>query len=180
MNSFSKNKALGVLSTLLCLSVIWSAISFIINNKLEQGIDRQKLKTEALLSEKLLLEKAAEKNKQQFERLSLSHKSSLQTLEAHELKLADALLTNKYLKRMLKNAESKNESQSRIQQKLEYQMRAEKSLYANLLKENQKLRDSILHLTVQSVIDTNEMGKLRDTSNEHGIDFVRSIDEKIE
>src|SRR5688500_16874200 len=70
MTRLTNPKTLAAIATVLCVaSIFWLATIKSVNTSLESSLEREKLQSEALLSEKLLLEKDLERLRSQLSAL---------------------------------------------------------------------------------------------------------------
>jgi len=120
--------ALGVAVVLLLGAIAWGGWNVRENRGLEKSLDQEKLRVEALLSEKLLVEK---------------------DLAANEEKIGELFRKNEMLARQLEEAGNANKLKDGSIQQLQSQVGSNKKKYADLLASNTQLENRLTLLGQQ-------------------------------
>ena len=155
MNTYLKNpKAIAVMATVACIaSFVWLMSIKSVNSSLESGLEREKLKSEALLSEKLLLEKDLEKVKNQLASLRGINSDLDALVKATEDKLYARDLEFRKLKRQdVTVADLKKERQEllRLQTQLRNELLSAQTSLADMMSQNEHLSQTVAQLQEQN------------------------------
>lgn len=163
MNQMKNAKAIAVVSTaLMVASIIWLMNTKQVNRSLETGLSNEKLKTEELLSEKLLLEKDIQKMKDEL--LSLNHHneeldallkskiSQLQNQENEYKRMKKENLTLAHVKKQRKELLA-------MQSQLQNELASLKNSYAELENKNSELNTTIASLSARNRILTDDLNR---------------------
>jgi hypothetical protein len=163
MEKFRNSKAIALVTTALFVtSLFWLMNTKRINSSLEAGLYDQKLKSEQLLSEKLLLEREVQKIKDQFAALR-GQNHDLDNL----LKNASAQLANReseYSRMKRENAslaQIKKQRQELIafQSQLENEIQRLETAHAELVARNMELDRTVMSLEEKNRILMDDLNK---------------------
>lgn len=163
METIKSPKTIAALTTALCIaSLLWLMNVRHVNSSLETGLQEQKLKSESLLSEKLMLEKDIQKVKDQLFSLkgqnmeldnlvkTTSSKLQNQESEYNRMKRANASLAQ--IKRQ-------REELAVIRNQLENEIQTLRASYAALQERNNELAGTVASLQERNNILVNDLNK---------------------
>lgn len=149
-NLLNNPKAVALTSTaLLFASVVWLLNVKKVNSSLEVGLNNEKLRTESLLSEKLILEKDMAKLKDRLASLSGKNSDLEKVVKQTSMKLeAKETEYNKIRKENLSLQQIRKQHQEllTLQKDLEAQIENLSSSFARLQKENGDLNNTVASL----------------------------------
>lgn len=149
-NLLNNPKAVALTSTaLLFASVVWLLNVKKVNSSLEVGLNNEKLRTESLLSEKLILEKDMAKLKDRLASLSGKNSDLEKVVKQTSMKLeAKETEYNKIRKENLSLQQIRKQHQEllTLQKDLEAQIENLSSSFARLQKENGDLNNAVASL----------------------------------
>ncbi|MEX1241830.1 MAG: hypothetical protein WEB30_19060 [Cyclobacteriaceae bacterium] len=158
----SPRKIAAVTTALFVASLFWLMNTKHINSSLEAGLQDQKLKSEALLSEKLLLEKDIQKMKDQLfalkgQNLDLDNllKNASSKLENQESEYNRMKKENTSLAQIKKQ----REELSALRNQLENELQNLKSEYADLEARNEELSSVVASLQDRNRILTDDLNR---------------------
>ena len=163
MENLKSSKTIAAVTTALFLaSVLWLMNTKRVNNSLEAGLQEQKLTSEALLSEKLLLEKDMAKMKGQLVALKGRNidldnlvKNTASRLQAQESEY------NRMKKQNSSFAEIKRQRQELLvlRSQLENELQTLKASYADLELRNEELNSVVVSLQERNRILTDDLNR---------------------
>jgi predicted nucleic acid-binding Zn-ribbon protein len=184
MSTSNSPKVVAAVTTALLLaSLFWLFSTKRINSSLETGLQDQKLKSEALLSEKLLLEKDIQKFKEQLQFIGSENSNLKSTISATERKLkAQQDEFNRLQKQNATLAQvrkQRNELQQ-LQKDLQEQLAALQEGYKKLQQENMSLQNTVASLQDKNNLLYNELAQAQFRSMDHAqVIAVRGKSEKL-
>ena len=163
MTSLNNPRAIAAIATALCIgSFLWLMSTRSINSSLQSGLEQQRVKSEALLSEKLLLEKDLQKVKTQLASLRGINNDLDELVRATESKLAARDQEFRKLKRQETTiSELKRQRQEllKLQSELENELLSARTSLAEMVNQNEALSQTIGQLQEQNRVLSNDLNK---------------------
>jgi myosin heavy subunit len=171
MNIVKNPKAVATIATVLCVaSLFWLVTTQRVNHSLETDLEHEKLRSEALLSEKLLLEKDIEKMKTQLSGLKGLNGDLDILVRNTEAKFAEQEAEMKKLRSAnasLALVRKQREQLLSIQQELERELQAMRGSLSELERENQTLSSTIAQLQDQNQLLMADLNRAMIASIDH-------------
>jgi len=156
-------KAIAIATTvLLGISLFWLINTRTLNHTLESGLQKERIKSEALLSEKLKAEKDLKKIKEQLTGLKGENQQLNDLVERTSAKLAsqEALLSRtKKDNASMAQLRKQRDELSQIQRQLQQELAAIQNSYANLETENRKLNATVALLQEKNNLLRNDLDR---------------------
>lgn len=163
MATIQNPKAIAVLTTaLLIVSLFWLMSTQKVNNSLETSLGEEKLKAEAFLSEKLLLEKDLEKLKTQLSGLKGINEQLDNVVKATEAKfIRQESEVNRLRKQngSIVQLKKQREELLLLQSELENQLVALRASYRELESQNGRLNSTIAQLQEQNELLSQDLNR---------------------
>lgn len=161
MNALKNPKAIALVTTALCTaSIVWLMSTHQVNRNLESSLEKEKLRSESILSQKLLLEKEMEKMRGQLSGLKGSNSELDKVVRTAEARLSSQeaeLKKLKYQNASLGQMRKQREALLEIQKDLENQLTSLQASYYNLENNNMELRNTIAQLQKQNSILSDDL-----------------------
>jgi predicted nucleic acid-binding Zn-ribbon protein len=182
MEMLKSSKAIAAATTvLLVASLFWLMNTKSVNSSLEAGLQKEKLKSESLLSEKLLLERDLQKVRDQL--LSLRGKNFELDNRVRNTSARLEALEPAYNRIMKENAslvQIKKQRQDLItlQSQLENELQSLKNSCAALEAKNSALNTTVASLEERNKMLTNDLNKALFVSVDHA--QIQAVKEKTE
>lgn len=154
MNTLKNPKAIALVTTALCMaSIVWLMSTQSVNRNLESNLEQEKLRSESMLSQKLLLDKDIEKLRGQLASLKGSNSELDKFVRNAEARLSSQeaeLKKMKYQNASLVQIKKQREDLLGIQKELEHQLTSLQSSYHDLENRNMELSNTIAQLQTQN------------------------------
>jgi DNA repair exonuclease SbcCD ATPase subunit len=184
MEILRNSKAIaGVTTTLLVASLFWLINTKSVNNSLETGLQKEKLNSETLLSEKLLLEKDIQKVKDQLSMLRDQNKEYEDLVKSTSVKLrSQETEFNRMKKENLSLGQIKKQRHelSALKSQLESELQSLRNSYAELESKNIALNATVASLSERNKMLTNDLNKaMFATIDQSQIQAVKGKAEKL-
>jgi uncharacterized protein YlxW (UPF0749 family) len=184
MEKFKNSKAVALVTTaLMVVSLFWLMNTKRVNGSLEAGLEKEKLKSETLLSEKLALEKEMEKFKEKLfelkeQNLDLDnlYKSTSAKLERQQAEY------NRMKRENMSLAQVKKQRQELIamQSQLENELQSLRNSYAELEARNKELNTTVASLQERNKILTDDLNRAMFASvDQSQIQAVKGKNERL-
>ncbi|MBT1696431.1 hypothetical protein KK083_06065 [Fulvivirgaceae bacterium PWU4] len=163
MSTWSSSKTQAVVTTaLLVASLFWLLNTKRVNRSLEGGLNNERLRSEALLSEKLLLEKDLDKFKNQLFALKDKNDALNNVVQATEARLKARESEYDRMKRQnlsLQQVKKQREELIALQKDLERQLEDMKLSYTTLQAQHQELNNTVALLQERNRLLNDELNK---------------------
>jgi predicted nucleic acid-binding Zn-ribbon protein len=163
MEKFNSSKAIAVVTTALFVgSLFWLMNAKRVNNSLEAGLQEQKLKSEAMLSEKLLLEKDLQKFKDQLFKLKDENKGLDALVKKTSARLSSQEAEYNRMKRenvSLGQIKKQRQELQAIKNQLEMELTAMRTSYAELEAKNRELNGAVVSLQERNRILSEDLNR---------------------
>jgi DNA repair exonuclease SbcCD ATPase subunit len=163
MENLKSSKVIAVMTTaLLVASLVWLMNTNRVNNSLEAGLQEQKLKSEGLLSEKLLLEKDIEKFKGQLFKLKDENTDLDGIVKSITAKLKNQ--ESDYLRMKRANAslgqiKKQRQELQALKNELENELTTIRASYAALEAKNKELNNSVASLQERNKMLSDDLNR---------------------
>jgi hypothetical protein len=184
MENLKSSKVIAVMTTaLLVASLVWLMNTNRVNNSLETGLQEQKLKSEGLLSEKLLLEKDIEKFKGQLFKLKDENADLDGIVKSITAKLKNQ--ESEYIRMKRDNASLGQIKKQRqelqvLKNELENELTSIKASYAALEAKNRELNTSVAALQERNKMLSDDLNRATLAAvDQSQIQAVRGKSEKL-
>jgi DNA repair exonuclease SbcCD ATPase subunit len=184
MEKLKSSKAIAVVTTALFVaSLVWLMNTKSVNSSLEAGLQEQKLKSEALLSEKLLLEKDIQKFKDQLSKLKDENveldnlfKNTSAKLQTQESEYNRMKRENTSLAQIKRQRQELQE----LKNQLENELTLLKTSYASLEAKNSELNNTVVALQERNKVLTDDLNRAMFAAvDQSQIQAVRGNSEKL-
>lgn len=163
MTTLNNPRTIAIATTVLCVaSLFWLLSTQRVNNSLQSTLEKEKLRSEALLSEKLLLEKDIEKAKDQLSSLRGINHELDQLAKKTEAKFAVREQEMQKLKKQnasLADLKKQRQELLNIQRELERELAGMQRAFAELQGQNQVLSQTVAHLQEQNRMLTSDLNR---------------------
>jgi hypothetical protein len=163
MQFLSNSKAIAVITTALFVgSLFWLLNTKRVNGTLEEGIQKEKLKSEALLSEKLSLEKEIEKFKNHLFSLKDKNQDLNNLLQTTSAKLDRQEAEYKKMKKeniSLNEVKRQRQELIALKSSLENELQSLKHSYQEMEAKNQSLNITIAELQERNKLLTDDLNR---------------------
>lgn len=164
-------KAIALATTVLCMaSLVWLMSTLRVNNTLETNLQNAKLKGEALLSEKLLLEKDIEKMRGQLSSLKGINTDLDNLVSQTEARMSSQESELRKLKKQnssLTQVRKQREELLQLKTDLEGQLLALRASYADMENTNMVLSNTIAQLQEQNRLLTRDLNNAMFATMDH-------------
>jgi hypothetical protein len=163
--------------------MFWLAATKSVNSSLESNLEHEKLRSEALLSEKLLLEKDLEKMRNQL--ISLKGVNSdldvrVNDLEMRYLERESELIKLRKQNASLADIKRQRDLVQKLQEELETELLSARNLIADLESQNQSYENVIARLQEQNSALVRDLNRAMFASIDHPqVQAVRGKKEKL-
>lgn len=184
MSTLRNPKAIALVATVLCtVSLVWLMSTQSVNRALETSLEHAKLKSESLLSEKLLLEKDMEKMKGQLSSLKGVNRELDALVKNTEARMASQEAEMRKMKKQnasLGQLKKQREELLRLQRDLENQLAALGASYADLESRNIALSNTIAQLQEQNTLLSNDLNRAMFAAVDHSqVEAVKGKKERL-
>jgi len=171
MTILKNPKAIAMVTTAFCMaSLIWLMSTQSVNSALETNLEHEKLRSEALLSEKLLLEKDMEKIRGQLASLKGINLELDDVVKKTEARMASRESEFQRIKKQnssLVQVKKQREELLRLQTDLENQLATLRASYADLENRNMSLSSTIALLQEQNTLLANDLNRAMFAAVDH-------------
>ena len=184
MTTLTNPKTFAVIATVLCVaSIFWLAATKSVNSTLESDLEHEKLRSEALLSEKLLLEKDLERMKSQLSALKGVNSDldiRVKDLETRYLEREHELIKLGKQNASLANIRKQRDQLQKLQEELEAELQSARGMIADLESQNQSYANAITQLQEQNSALVRDLNRAMFASIDHPqVQAVRGKKEKL-
>lgn len=170
-------------TVLFIASLIWLMNTNRVNNSLEAGLQTQKLKSESLLSEKLLLEKDIDKFKSQLTKMTSDNAELDRLLRHTKQQLSDQESSFNRMKRenaTLSKIKKQRQQLEALKNQLENDLSTLKHSYDALVARNNELHNTVASLEARNKVLTDDLNRAMFASIDHSqIQAVRGKSEEL-
>lgn len=184
MTALKNPKVIALLTTAVCMaSIVWLMSTQNVNRNLESSLEQERLRSESMLSQKLLLEKEIEKLRGQLANLKGSNSELdkfVRNAEARLFSQEAELKKMKYQNASLVQMKKQREVLLGIQKDLEYQLASLQSSYHDLENRNMELTTTIAQLQTRNRILTDDVNRAMGAAIDRSqVQAVRGKKEKL-
>lgn len=184
MKNINSSKAIAVITTVLFVgSLFWLMNTNRVNNSLEAGLQEQRLKSEEMLSEKLLLEKDIQKFKDQLAKLKADNKRLDDLVHSTSAKLRNQ--ESDYNRMKKENAtvgqiKKQRQDLQALKSQLENELTALRTSYAALEAKNDELNNTVASLQERNRVLTDDLNRAMFTAvDQSQIQAVKGKSERL-
>lgn len=164
MEKYTSSKAISIMLTvLLVISLFWLMGTKRVNSSLEAGLEKEKLKSETLLSEKLLFEKDLQRIKDQLTRLTGENEEMDALVRSASAKLQSQELEYNRMKRentSLHQIKKQRQELTQLNNELQNQLQILNNAYAQLEARNSELEHRVAFLQDQNKTLTDDLNRV--------------------
>lgn len=163
MKNINSSKSIAVITTALFVaSLFWLLTTNRVNNSLEAGLQEQRLKTEEMLSEKLLLEKDIQKFKDHLAKLKADNSDLDNLVKSTSAKLSSQESDYNRMKRenaSLGQIKKQRQELQALKNQLENELSTLRTSYAALEDKNNELNNTVASLQERNRILTDDLNR---------------------